>query len=160
MRYMMRQKMFSFGDKFAIKNEAGDDVFYVNGKVFALGHKLSFQDMQGGELAFIKQKMLTFGPTYEISREGGVGAVLRKRLFTFMRDTFDVAMDDGGELMVQGSFTDFEYTFTRNDQTIAQASKRWFTMTDTYGVDISEGEDDILILACVVAVDLTHRDRR
>ena len=159
MRYMLRQKMFSLGDKFTIKNEAGGDVFFAKGRIFSLGHKLSFQDMQGAELAFIKQKMLTFSATYEISRENEMGAVLRKRLFTLVRDTFDVALDDGGEWLVKGSFTDYEYAISRNDQEIARASKRWFTMTDTYGVDIADGEDDVLILACVLAVDLIHRDR-
>lgn len=159
MRYMLRQKMFSFGDKFAIKNEAGEDMFYVSGKVFTIGHKLSFQDMQERELAYIRQKMLTFMPRYEIERDGMEPVVLKKN-FTFFRDAFAVTLPQNGELLIQGSFTDFEYTFTRNDQQIAQASKRWFTMTDTYGVDIAEGEDDIMILACVVAVDLIHKDRR
>ena len=76
MRYLMKQKLFCFGDDFAIKNEAGDDVFFVDGKVFTIGQKLSFQDMNGKELAFIQQKLLSWGPTYEIYRDGELAAVV------------------------------------------------------------------------------------
>jgi uncharacterized protein YxjI len=155
---MLRQKMFSIGDKFTIKNEAGEDVFFVNGKIFSLGHKLSFQDAQGQELAFIQQKMLAFMPKYEITREG-MDPVELKKNFTFFQDAFAVSVPGAGEWTIQGNFTDYEYTFSRDEQTIAQASKQWFAMTDTYGVDIADGEDDVLILACVVAVDLIHKDR-
>jgi len=61
MRYLMRQKLFCFGDDFTIKNEADEDVFFVDGKVFTIGQKLSFQDMNGKELAFIQQKLLSWG---------------------------------------------------------------------------------------------------
>ncbi|MDB6108639.1 MAG: hypothetical protein JWR69_389, partial [Pedosphaera sp.] len=32
MRYVMKQKLFSWGDDFAIKDEAGPDKFFVDGK--------------------------------------------------------------------------------------------------------------------------------
>lgn len=156
MRYRLRQKMFSFGNKFAIKNEAGEDVFFVDGRVFALVNKLSFQDMQGRELVLIKQKMISWGPTYRIFREDAAMAVLKKR-FALAREMFAVAVEGGTELLVRGSFTGFEYTFTRNDQRVAQASKRWFSLADTYGVEIADGEDNVLILACVVILDLIYR---
>ena len=159
MRYLMKQKMFAFGDKFAVKNEAEEDVFFVSGEIFSIGHKLSFQDTQGKELAFIRQKMLVFMPTYEVAREGMEPVVLKKNL-TFFRDAFTVEVPENGELMIQGNFIDYEYTFSRDGQTIAQASKSWFSLADTYGVDISEGQDDILVLACVVALDLIHKDHR
>ena len=63
MRYMMKQKLFCWGDDFTIKDEAGTDRFFVDGKAFSLGKQLSFQDMQGQELAFIRQKLLAWGPT-------------------------------------------------------------------------------------------------
>ena len=44
MRYIMKQKVFSLGDRFTIRSERGEDAFVVNGEVFSLGHKLSFED--------------------------------------------------------------------------------------------------------------------
>jgi|SRR6266853_1258201 len=161
MRYVMKQKLFSWGDDFRIRNEAGQDVFFVDGRAFSLGDKLSFQDMTGSELAFIRQKLLAWGPTYEISRGGEVAAVVKKQLFTFLRCRFTVDVPGPDDLEAQGEFLDMEYAFSRRGQTVAEVSKRWFTWADTYGVDISEGEDDVLILATTVVIDMVcHGDSK
>jgi uncharacterized protein YxjI len=115
------------------------------------------QNMQGEELAFIKQKNLIWRNTYKICRDGVVAAVVQQKLFTLVRNAFTVALAAGEELKIQGSFTNFEYAFTRGDRTIAQVSKRWFSLSDAYGVDIVDGEDEVLILACAVVIDLIHK---
>jgi uncharacterized protein YxjI len=160
MRYVMKQKLFSWGDDFRIKNEAGTDVFFVDGKVFSLGDKLSFQDMQGNELAFIKQKLLSWGPTYEIHRNGQLAAVVKKKLFTLFRCKFTVDVPGPDDLEAKGSFLEMEYTFTRGNAAVAEVSKRWFAWNDTYGVDVVAGEDDVLILASTVVIDMVcHADK-
>ena len=58
------------------------------------------------------------------------------------------------DLEARGSFTDHEYEFTRGGGAVAEVSKRWFSWTDTYGVDIARGQDDVLILASTVVIDL------
>ena len=160
-RYLMKQKLFSWGDDFAIKNETGEDVFFVDGKAFSIGNKLSFQDMQKNELAFIRQKLLSWGPTYEITRNGELAAVVKKHLFTFLRCKFTVDVPGPDDLEAQGDFLDMEYTFTRAEHVVAEVSKRWFSFADTYGVDIREGEDDVLILASTVVIDMVcHGDQK
>ncbi|MGC3957128.1 MAG: LURP-one-related family protein [Verrucomicrobiota bacterium] len=159
MRYLMKQKLFCFGDDFAIKDEAGNDRFFVDGKAFTFGDKLSFQDMNGNELAFIRQKLLSWGPTYEIYREGKLAAVVKKHLFTLFRCKFTVDVPGPDDLEAQGSFMDMEYAFERSGQMVAEVSKRWFSWSDTYGVDIAAGEDDVLILASTVVIDMVcHQD--
>ena len=158
MRYQMKQKLFSFGDDFTIKDDAGNDRFFVDGRALSIGDKLSFQDMNGNELAFIRQKLLAWGPTYEIYRGGQLVAVIKQKIWTLVRNHFSVDVNaDGpgpGDLEAQGNFTDHEYTLTRDNQPVATISKRWFALTDTYGVDIAPNEDDILILTCTVVVDM------
>ncbi len=157
----MKQKLFCWGDDFTIKNEAGEDVFFVDGKAFSLGDKLSFQDMQGNELAFIRQKLLSWGPTYEIHRKGELAAVIKKHLFTLFRCRFTVDVPGPDDLEAEGSFLGREYTFAHSGRTVATVSKRWFSWADTYGVDIAEGEDDVLILASTVVIDMVcHGDRK
>ncbi len=161
MRYVMKQKLFAWGDDFRIKNEAGQDVFYVDGRAFSLGNKLSFQDLQGNELAFIRQKLLSFGPCYEITRGGQLLAVVKKHLFTLFRCRFTVDVPGPDDLEAQGSFLDLEYSFKRHGRQVAEVSKRWFRWTDTYGVDTAEGEDPVLILAATVVIDMVcHADKR
>ena len=161
MRYVMKQKWLSWGDDFAIQNEAGQDAFFVDGRALSLGDKLSFQDMQGNELAFIRQKLLAWGPTYEIHRNGELCAVVKKHLFTLFRCRFTVDLPGPDDLEAEGSFLDHEYTFTRSGTVVATVSKRWFSWADTSGVEITEGEDDVLILASTVVIDMIcHGDKK
>jgi len=162
MRYIMKQKLFCWGDDFAIKNEAGADVYFVDGKAFSIGDKLSFQDMQRNELAFIRQKLMSWGPTYEIYRGGALAAVVKKELFTLFRCRFTVDVPGPDDYEAQDNFTDMEYTFTRQDEgQVAQVSKRWFSWADTYGVDIANGQDDVLLLASTVVIDMVcHSDNK
>ncbi len=161
MRYLMKQKLFSWGDDFRIKNEAGEDVFFVDGRAFSFGNKLSFQDLAGNEQAFIQEKLLSWGPTYQIYRQGGLAAVVKKELFTFFRCRFVVDVPGPDDLEAQGDFLDLEYIFQRGGRPVAQVSKQWFTWADTYGVEIADHQDDILILASAVVIDMVcHADNK
>ena len=153
MRYVLKQKLFSLGDDFLIKDAEGRDVYFVDGKVFSFGDQLSFQDLEGHELAFIKQKVFSWGKTYEIVRDGTVAAVVKKELFALFHHRFTVDVPGPDDLEAEGDFTDHEYTFRRGTRTVATVSKKWFSWTDTYGVEIESGEDPVLILASAVVVD-------
>ncbi len=157
MRYVMKQKMFCFGNDFVIKDADGREVFYVDGKALSIGDQLSFQDMAGNELAFIRQKLLSWGPTYEVHRGGQLYAVIKKK-FTFFRKQFFVDVPGPMDFAVQGDFVDHEYTFMCAGESVAVVSKQWFSWSDTYGVDIADGQDDAVILATVVAIDLICHD--
>jgi uncharacterized protein YxjI len=159
MRYIMKQKVFSFGDKFAIRNERDEDVFFVDGRVFSLGKQLSFEDAAGRELLFIKQKVLSFGPTYEIYRGEEHVATIKKELFTFFQCAFDVHVDGQGDLEAQGNFSDHEYVVMRDGEAVAQISKQWFSWSDTYGVEIADSEDAALMLATTVVIDMCCHER-
>jgi uncharacterized protein YxjI len=161
MRYVMRERILSWGDDFTIKDEHGRDVFYVDGKVFSFGDKLSFQDMQKNELAVIDQKLLSFGPQYEIIKGGHTVATVKKHLFTMFRHKFTVDVAGPDDLEAAGSFLDHEYTFERHGREVARVSKKWFRMSDKYGIEVAEGEDDVLILASAVVIDLvSHPDKQ
>jgi uncharacterized protein YxjI len=158
MRYVMRQKLLSFGDDFTIKDENGRDRFFVDGKVFALGDQASFQDLQGNELLRIEQKLLSLKKTYRILRGDREVARVQKKLFTLFRDAFEIEDEAAGDLDATGDFFDHEYRFTRDGRTVATVSKRFFSWTDTYGVEIADGEDAPLILACTVVIDMCCHD--
>jgi len=153
MRYVMKQKLFTWGDQFVVKDEMGRDTFLVQGKMFTLGDQLSILDMAGNELAFIKQKLLAWGPTYEIYRAGQLYAVMHKELFTFFHNKFTVELPGNSRLEAEGDFTDHEYTFVLDGRGAAAVSKAWFSWGDTYGVEVVDGEDPVLILACTVVIE-------
>ena len=160
MIYQMKQKLFAFGDDFVVKDGGGRDVYVVDGRAISLGDQLAIRDRQGNELAYIKQKLLAIGATYEIHRGGQVQAIVKKALFTLFRHRFTVDVEGPDDLVAQGDFLGHEYTFSRGDRTVATVSKRWIALTDTYGVDVAEGEDPVLLLASAVVIDQVLADEK
>ena len=151
--YQMREKLVSIGDDYWIENERGQRVFKVDGKALRIRNTLIFEDLQGRELASIQEKMLRVKDTMDIERGGQVIATVKKAMITPMRDRYSVNVRGGPDLDVQGNIVDHEYRIERGRQQVAEISKKWFRVRDTYGVEVAPGEDDVLILAVTAAVD-------
>ena len=159
MRYVLKQKLLSWGDDYYIRDDEEREVYLVDGKAISWGGQFSFKDMEGRELAHIKQKLLKLSPTYEIYRNGELAAVVKQELFSLLRHRFTVDVPGPDDLEARGDFLDHEYVFTRGDREVATVSKRWLRLRDTYGVETVDGEDDVLILASAVVIDQAcHRD--
>ncbi len=159
-RYQMQQKWMSWGDDYIVRDENGRDVFLIDGHAWSFGSKLSFQDMQGRELAFISQQLLAWGATFEIHRGGVLAAVVKKTVFTLFRAEFTVDVPGPGDLIAEGDFWDHEYAFTRHGQVVARVSKAFFSWTDSYGIDVAPGEDDVLIVAAAVVIDQCSHEKK
>jgi uncharacterized protein YxjI len=161
MRYLLRQKMLSLADSFQIKNENGTDAFQVNGTVFSLAKQLALEDTAGNPVATIEQQLMSWGPTYAIAKDGAEIALVKKELFNVFNYRFTIELANAPSLETTGDFSNHEYAITRDGQPVATISKQWFAMTDTYGVDINPGEDDVLILSIAVIIDMVcHPDRK
>ncbi len=153
MRYLMRKHLFSIGDDFWIENENGQRVLRVDGKVLRLRKTFVLEDAEGREVATIRKKLVALRDTMDVERGGELVAVVRRALFAPFRQRFDVDLGSEGELVIQGNITDHEYDVKRDGTTVAAISKRWFSIRDTYAVDVSSDEDAGLVLALTVAVD-------
>ena len=158
-RYKIRQKLFSIGDDFWIENRKGEKVFKVDGKALRLRKTLIFEDLDGNKLCQIQERWLPIKETMEIEDPNGKQmAVVKKALITPLRDKWDVKVKGGPDLDVQGDILDHEYSIKQGWNKVAKVSKKWFRLTDTYGVEIDPGQNDILILAIAVAIDMMAHD--
>jgi len=158
-RYKIRQKMFSIGDDFWIENQEGRRVFKVDGKALRLRKTLIFEDMNGNKLCQIQERWLPIRETMAIDGPDGEQiAVVKKALIAPLRDRWSVNVKNGPDLTVQGNILDHEYTIKEGRNKIAEVSKRWLSLTDTYGVEIDPGQNDILILAVAIAIDMMAHD--
>jgi uncharacterized protein YxjI len=157
-RYRMQEKLFAIGDDFWIENEGGERAFKVNGKVLRVRDTLALESPNGQELYSIQQKMLHVRDTMEIERGGRKVATVKKALVTPLRDRFSIDVEDGEDMEAKGNIVDHEYKIERDGSEIAEVSRRWFRVRDTYGVEITPGQDDALILATVVCIDQMTRD--
>lgn len=160
-RYQMRQKMVSIGDDYWIENGEGQRVFKVDGKVLRVRQTLRFEDAHGTELAKIQERMLHVKDTMEIEAPDGTRmAMVKKALITPLRDRWTVKVADGPDLEVQGNILDHEYTIGEGRHKVAEVSKKWFRVRDTYGVEVEPGQNDIVILAATVVLDeMAHKGR-
>ena len=158
MRFVMKQEFWSLGDDFVIQDENGNDCYQVDGRAFSFGDKLSLQDIAGNELAFISQRLLSWGATYEIHRPGHPATVVKKELFTFFNCKFAVDGPGDADYEASGDFLDHEYEISGNRGVAATVTKRWFTWSDCYGIEIAEHEDPVLLLAIAVVIDLVCHD--
>jgi uncharacterized protein YxjI len=66
---------------------------------------------------------------------------------------FEADMPDGGNIDIQGNIVDHNYTMERGGRRVAEVSKKWLAVRDTYTVEVTPGEDDVSILAITVAID-------
>lgn len=160
-RYVMRQRMVSIGDDYWIENEQGQRVFKVDGKALRIRQTLMFEDPQGHELCKIQERMMRIKDSMEIEGPGGERvAMVKKALITPLRDRWVVRIADGPDLAVQGNILDHEYRIGEGRDQVAEVSKKWFRLRDTYGVEVSPGQNDVVILAVTVAIDqMAHPSR-
>jgi uncharacterized protein YxjI len=151
---MMREKLVSIGDDFWIENEAGQKVFKVDGKALRVRDTLKFEDAHGNELAKVQERKLRVKDSMEIEGpDGNRLAMVKKALISPVRDRFTVKMSDGPDLDVKGNILDHEYTIGEGRNKVAQVSKKWFRIRDSYGVEIEPGQNDCAILAVTVCID-------
>ena len=159
--YQMRQKLVSIGDDYWVEDDHGERAFKVNGKAMRVRDTMILEDRDGRELLKIQQKMLHLRDTMEIEDgDGHKVATVKKALITPLRERFEVKVEHGDDLEVKGNIVDHEYKMERAGDTVAEVSKKWFRVADTYGVEVAEGQDPELILAVTAVVDsMTHPTR-
>jgi uncharacterized protein YxjI len=158
MRYVIRQKLISFGDDYTIKDQEGRDVYFVDGRAFT--DKLSFQDMKGKELAFIQRRGKPEEATFEIHRNGELFATITSPSFTFGSCHFHVDVPGPNDYDARGELEAHEFVFERSGQKVATVSRVAYKIADTYSVDVVDGEDDITLLASAVVLDLLCDQKR
>ncbi len=160
MRYVIKEKFFAIGEDSDITDESGSPVYQVDGKVLSLHNLLIIRNMSGDEVGRVHRKLVAFVPTYEITIGGEDAAEVRKHFFSPIHDTFTVDVPGDNDLQLSGDLFEHEYTITQGEKTVATISKEWITWTATYGVDVADGENDVLILATVLALDVAEDRER
>ena len=152
--YVIRERFFHIGDDFDVLDEHGTKLYHVDGKVLSLRNKLVIEDPSGAEVASVHRHLIALRATYEITIGGEEAAEVRKKLFTPFREKFTIDVPGDDDLEMKGDLLDHEYVIERGGDEVASVSKRWLTIRDTYAVKVADGEDPLLIICSVLALDL------
>lgn len=156
MKYYVKQHIFTWGDRFSIYDEYGNERFYAEGEVFTFGKKLHLLDTQGYELAFIHEKVFSWTPRYFINRGGRDIAEVVKR-FALFRQEYVI---DGLGWSVSGDFFSREFEVYSGVNPVARVCREWFTLGDAYSIDIDPYVDEVTALAVVLVIDAVFSDQR
>ncbi len=149
-RYQMRDDLLTFGDDFWIEDTHGNKAYKVDGKAVRVRDTLEFEDAHGNVQAKIQSRVARIADTMEVEdAHGKRAALVKKALITPVRERFTVKVADGPDLDIKGNILDHEYKIGD----VAEVSKKWFRIRDTYGVEVSPGQDDAIILAVTVVID-------
>lgn len=149
MKLLIEERVFSWTDRFTVRNENGEARYYVEGELFSWGKKLHVYDLNNREVAYVEQKLLTFKPRYAVYTDGAlIGEVVRE--FSFFRPRYTV---EGADWDVEGEFWAHNFTVYHHGAPIARIDKEWFTWGDCYTLDIASDGDELQALALVLAID-------
>jgi uncharacterized protein YxjI len=161
LRFRMRQKLVSIGDDFWIEDESGARVFRVDGKALRLRDTLDLEDADGHRVCRIQTRVLHLRDSMAVEGPDGERlALVHKALISPLRERWKVDLADDREWKVQGNVVDHEYEIEDDGRKIAEISKRWFRIRDTYGVEVAPDQSPVLVLGVAIAVDaMTHPGR-
>lgn len=158
MKYLIREKVFSFSDRFTIKDENNNPQYEVVGKILSIGNKLDIYNMQGNKVLYIEQKVLRFLPEYILYKDGNIVGRINKEL-TLFKPRFKIE-SQFGKFSIDGDVFKHNFNILNNGRPIAWINKRWVSLSDTYSVDISDEEDQAFILAMVIVLDQILYDNK
>lgn len=155
--FKIKESFWTLGDEFWIRDGEDQDCFQVKGKFFSWGDNLSFRDVEGNELLRIRQKMFRWMPTYEIEVDGEVVASLQKK-WSWFKENYFLDVPGPNDYVIQGDFWNREYEFIRQEKAVARVSRRLWSISHTYGVEVREGAQVAFVLAAVIIIDLIRHD--
>ncbi|MBO1333545.1 LURP-one-related/scramblase family protein [Streptomyces sp. VRA16 Mangrove soil] len=162
MRYEVREKLFAIGEDYWIEDETGRKAFLVDGKAMRLRDTFELKGPDGRVLIDIHQKMFAIRDTMIIERGDEELARIRRKRLSLLRNHYRVQLADGStELDVSGKILDREFAIEYEGELLAEISRRWLRVRDTYGVNvIREDADPALIIAVAVCViHLAEKER-
>ena len=157
-RYKMREKIVSIGDDYWIETQRGRRAYHVDGKALRIRDTLKFNDLSGRELYEIQTKLIPLKETMAVTKGNREVAVVKKAFLTPLRDRLTANMPGGPDIDIRGNLLAHEYKMERRGKRVAEVSKKWLAIADTYTVEIAAGEDDALILALCVVIDQICHD--
>ena len=159
MKYQVKQKFFSLTDSFDILDEQDRVAFRAKGKLLSLSSSQTMTDDSDKELLKIKRKYLTLLPACRLVINDGSEWLIRKKFWPFWTSHFSIKTPFG-ELTITGNLWQHEYEIRQREMILASVSKKWFSFSDTYGVDIYEPTLAVQLLATVIVIDRIQHSSR
>lgn len=149
MKLYIQEKVFSFTNQFSVLDEMGAERYHGEGELLSFGRKMHVYDMEGNEKVLVSEAVLTFMPKFSILVKGTEVAQIKKK-FTIFEPEYEI---QGLDWKIQGDFFEHNYRIVKDDREIASVHKKWMSWGDSFEIDVVNADDEILVLAVVLAID-------
>jgi len=149
MKLYMKQKVFSWRERFFIKDEGGNDCYTIEGEILSIGRKLHIKNANGEVVAYIHQKLIAFTPRFFIEIDGKEVCEIIKEIKLF-KQSYRI---DGLPLHLDGNFMGREYNLNSHDGPVMQIRKKMLGWGDSYELDIADPKDEVLCLCIAMAIE-------
>ena len=148
MKLYIKQKVLTFGERFTVKNEFGEDVYYVEGSFFRIPKEFNIYDANQEHVGHIERQLFRFFSHYNINDQKET--IVLKRNFSFFRQNYTL---EDTPWVLQGDFFAHQYEVVQDHTPIMSLSKHWFTWGDSYELNIPDAKDAVLALSIAICVD-------
>src|SRR5262245_44084453 len=156
MRYVLKQDALAWGDDFDIHGEAGAKLYSVDGRGIAFINRLSLKDLAKNELASIRQVLFSWGSQYDLYLGDKLLARVSQETLSRAKYRFHIEVPGPSNLDAVGDFYNHSYDFFRSQRVVAHVSR--LDSGSGCSVEVSAGEDDVLILGSAIAIDLVSHE--
>lgn len=150
MKVVIKNKFFSLGGSSTVKNEQGEDVFYVKGKVFSPTNVKWVCDLDGNKLYKVRNKWFNFINQKAFVYEGDTKIACVKHPFFSIKKFVVEGYED--EIVIDGDFFSLESTIMRNGVSVGTICREFTLIKDAFTLEADE-KDMPFMIALVIAID-------
>ncbi|MER6047614.1 LURP-one-related family protein [Streptomyces sp. NPDC001793] len=160
-KYFVHDRIFGIGEDYWVDDEHGRHAFLVDGKALRLWETFELKDTERRVLVTIRKKMVRIRDTMTIERDDQPLATIKRKRLSLLRHHYRVELVDGTELDVSGKLLDREFAIEYDGELLAEISRRWLTVRETYGVNVIRDDADpaLLIAVAVSVIRMAERER-
>jgi len=155
-RLLMKQKVFSLGERFTIKDQHEQDKYFVRGSFLSIPKTFEITDTKNHLVATITKKVFSLLPKFFVEVDGQEILTIVKE-FTFFKSSYRI---DSSDIQIRGDWWDKHFEVFRRGKKIAHVNEKWLTWGDTYEMDVMDEVDEHIVIAIVVAIDFVKSSER
>ncbi len=150
MKVIIKNKFFSLGGSSSVKDENGEEVFFVKGRLFSPTHVKWVCDKNKNKLFKVRNKWFNFINERAYVYEGNTKVAKVKHPFLSGKKFVVEGYKD--EILIDGDFFSLTSTITRNGKPIGTINRQITIVNDAFSLEAEEADMPFMI-ALVIAID-------
>ena len=156
-KFYIKQKVLSLSEKYTVKNEQGEDAYFVKGSFMHIPKSFSISNITSEEVGIVTKKIFTLLPKFFVKIKGQRQTLTIRKKFSFFKPKYTI---DASDIEVKGNWWEMNFQLIKQGEVIGDVSKAWFTWGDSYKVQVLDEANETTILSIVIAIDYVKADQQ